>query len=90
MFNFILLIFFESFDNRILDISILKEFEKAALKYFSLEKFTLISPLTLMLFIVNTFSSPKLFVNEINKNMIAVKKIKIYSFKITIKYFDKK
>ena len=60
------------------------------LRYFSLEKFTLITPLTLTLFIVNTFSSPKLFVNEINRNMIAVKKIKIYSFKITIKYFDKK
>ena len=60
------------------------------LKYFSLEKFTLKAPWTLTLFIVNTFSSPKLFVNGINRNMIPVIKIKIYSFKIAIRDFDNK
>ena len=71
-------------------MSILKEFEKALLRYSSLEKFTLIAPLTFTLFIVNTFSSPKLFVNEININMDAIKKIKIYSFNEAIKYFINK
>ena len=32
----------------------------------------------------------KAFSNEINRNMVAVKKIKIYPFKIAIKYFNNK
>jgi len=31
------------------------------------------------LFMIKTFSSEKLFVNVVNKNIVAVKKIKIYS-----------
>ena len=69
----------------------MKELEKALLRYFSLEKSTSITPLTLISFIVNTFSSLKLFVNEINnKSMIDVKKIKIYSFNELFKYFNNK
>jgi len=39
---------------------------------------------------MNTFSPEKLFVNVINKNIVAVKKIKIYSLKETTKYYNKK
>ena len=46
-------------------------------------------PFTLTLFIVNTFSSAWPFVNEINMNIVAVKKIKIYCLKKTVKYFIK-
>ena len=49
-----------------------------------------IAPLTLILFIVNTSSSLKLFVVEKNKSMIDVKKIKIYSFNEFFKYFINK
>ena len=54
---------------------------KASLRYLSLEKFKSIVPLTLTLPIVNTFSSEKLFVNDVNNNIVAVKKIKIYPLK---------
>ena len=47
-------------------------------------------PSTLTSFIINTFSSLKVFVYVININKVAVKKIKIYSFKIDIKYFNNK
>ena len=67
-----------------------KEFKKALLKYFSLEKFKSTVPLTLTLFIINTFSSEKLFVNVINKSIVAVKKIKIYSLSKIIRYFNNK
>ena len=67
-----------------------KEFRKALLKYFSLEKFKSTVPLTLTLFTVNTFSSEKLFVNVIHKNIVAVKKIKIYSLRKEIRYFNNK
>ena len=67
-----------------------KEFRKALLKYFSLEKFKSTVPLTLTLFTVNTFSSEKLFVNVIHKNIVAVKKIKIYSLRKDIRYFNSK
>ena len=83
-------IFFKSLVSRILFISTLKEFEKAVLKYFSLEKFKSIIPLTLTSFIVNTFSSEKLFVNAVDKKAVAVKKIKIYSPKNVIRYFNNK
>jgi hypothetical protein len=73
-----------------LDISISKEFVKALLRYLCLEKFKSIVPLTITLFIVNIFSSAKLFVNKININIVAVKKIKIYSLKNTIEYFNNK
>ena len=76
--------------SRILFISILKEFKKALLIYFSLEKFKSILPLTVTLFIVKTFSSEKLFVDKTNKNIVAVKKIKIYSLKKATKYFNNK
>ena len=69
-------------------MSISKEVKKALLRYLSLEKFKSIVPLTLTLFIVNTFSSQKLFVDEINKIMTVDKKIKIYSFKKSVKYFN--
>jgi hypothetical protein len=46
--------------------------------------------LTATLFIVKTFSSEKLFVNKMNKNIVAVKKIKIYSLKKATKYFNNK
>ena len=36
---------------------------------------------------MNTFSPEKLFVNVVNKNIVAVKKIKIYSFRKIVKYF---
>ena len=39
---------------------------------------------------MNTFSSEKLFVNVVNKNIVAVKKIKIYSLKKLILYFNNK
>jgi len=81
---------FKSPESRIFVISVLKESEKALLRYLSLEKFKSIVPLTLTLFIVNIFSSAKLFVNEINRNIVAVKKIKIYSLKGAIKYFNNK
>ena len=71
-------------------LEIANKFKKALLKYFSLEKFTLIAPWTLILFIVNTFSSPKLFVNGINRNMIPVIKIKIHSFRMAIRDFSDK
>jgi len=60
------------------------------LRYFSLEKFKSTLPSTLTLFIMNTFSSEKLFVNVINKKIVAVKKIKIYSLNVTDKYFINK
>ena len=66
-----------------------KEFVKALLRYLFLEKFKSIVPLTITLFIVNIFSSAKLFVNKININIVAVKKIKIYSLKKIVKYFKK-
>ena len=69
-------------------VEIANEFEKALLRYFSLEKFISIAPSTFTLFIVNTFSSLKLFVNVINRNMVTVKEIKINSFKNDIKYFN--
>ena len=62
---------------------------KALLRYLSLEKFKSIVPLTLTLPIVNTFSSEKLFVNDVNNNIVAVKKIKIYPLKKIVKYFKK-
>ena len=62
-----------------------KEFKKALSRYFSLENFKSIVPSTLTLFIVNTLSSERTFVYETNNNMIAVKKIKKYSLKETIK-----
>ena len=71
-------------------MSILKEFKKALFRYLSLEKFKSIVPLTLILFIVKIFSSLKLLVNGISRNMTAIKKIKMYSFKETIKYFNNK
>ena len=84
------LILFKSLESRIFVISISKEFKKALLRYFSLEKFKSTVPLILTLFIVNTFSSEKLFVNVINKNIVAVKKIKIYSLRNVIRYFNNK
>jgi len=74
-----LFILFKSLDNRILDIRISKESRNALLIYLSLEKFTSIAPPTLTLSIIKTFSSEKLFENVVNKNVIAVKKIRIYS-----------
>jgi len=65
-------------------ISISKEFEKALLIYFSLEKFKSIFPLTVTLFIVKTFSSEKLFVKKVNKRIVAVKKIKKYSLNVLL------
>ena len=62
-----------------------KEFKKALSRYFSLENFKSIVPSTLTLFIVNTLSSERTFVYETNNNMMAVKKIKKYSLKETIK-----
>ena len=85
-----LFIFVKSLESRILFISISKEFEKALLIYFSLEKFKSILPLTVTLFIVKTFSSEKLFVNRVNKRTIAVNKIKTYSLKRVAKYFNDK
>ena len=83
-------IFSKSLESSILFISISKEFKKALLIYFSLEKFKSIPPLTVTLSIVKTFSSEKLFVNKANKNIVAVKKIKAYSLKIVAKYFNNK
>ena len=83
-----MLTFAKSLESRILVVSISKESIKALLRYLSLEKFKSIVPLTLTLFIVNTFSSQKLFVDKINKIMIVDKKIKIYSFKKSVKYFN--
>ena len=88
MFNFILLILFKSLDNRILDISILKEFKNTLLIYLSLEKFISIAPSTLTLLIIKTFSSEKLFENVIKENIVAVKIIKIYFPDLAIKYLD--
>ena len=50
------------------------EFEKALLRYVSLEKFKSTDPLTLTFFIVNTFSSPKLLVDKINRIIVNIKK----------------
>ena len=63
---------------------------KLKLKYLSLEKFKSIVPLTLTLFIVKIFSSQKLFVNEVNRNMVAAKKIRIYFFEGIIEHFNNK
>ena len=71
-------------------ISISKEFKKALLIYFSLEKFKSIFPFTVTLFIVKTFSSEKLFVKKVNKRIVAVKKIKKYSLNDVAKYFNNK
>ena len=71
-------------------MSISKEFKKALLIYFSLEKFKSIFPLTVILFIVKTFSSGKLFVEKVNKRIDAVKKIKKYSLNNDDKYFNNK
>jgi len=61
---------------------------KALFRYFSLEKFKSISPFTLTLFIANIFSFEKVFVFVVNKNIVAVKKIKIYSFNKAITYLN--
>jgi len=66
-----------------------KEFKKALLRYFSLEKFKSTLPSISTSFIVNTFSCEKLFEIITNKNIVAVKKIKIYSLENNIKYFNK-
>jgi hypothetical protein len=79
---------FKSLDNRILDISILKEFKNTLLIYLSLEKFISIAPSTLTLLIIKTFSSEKLFENVIKENIVAVKIIKIYFPVLAIKYLD--
>ena len=83
-----LFILFKSLDNRILDIRISKESRNALLIYLSLEKFTSIAPPTLTLSIMKTFSSEKLFENEISENIVAVKIIKIYSLILAIKYLN--
>ena len=88
MFNFILLILLKSLDNRILDISILKEFKNTLLIYLSLEKLASIAPSTLTLLIIKTFSSEKLFENVMKENIVAVKIIKIYFLDLAIKYLD--
>ena len=87
MFNFILLAFFESSDNKILDISISKEFINALLIYLSLEKFKSIAPLTLTLSTMKTFSSERLFENNVSENIAVVKIMKIYFLNFAIKYF---
>ena len=66
------------------------ESTKALLRYFSLEKFKSITPSISTLFIINTFSSEKLFLDGANKNIVAVKKIKIYSLTKFIKLFSNK
>tara|TARA_Y100000590_G_scaffold428247_1_gene539333 strand:- start:365 stop:574 length:210 start_codon:yes stop_codon:yes gene_type:complete len=67
-----------------------KEFEKALLRYLSLEKFISIVPLTLTLFIVNRFSSLKLFEFKKNKNMIIDEIIKIYRLKKVNEFLNNK
>ena len=67
-----------------------ESFKKALLRYFSLEKFKSTTPLTLTLFIVNTFCSPKLLLNGININIIVVRKIRMYSFRSDITFFNNK
>ena len=76
----------ESFDRRILDISILNEFLKALIIYLSLLKFKSIIPSTLTLSTIKTFSCVKLFVVENIEIIVAVKKIKIYSLNLRFKY----
>ena len=85
-----LLTFDKSLESSILLIRIPQDLLKALFRYLSLEKFKSIGPLTSTLFIVNTFSLLKIFVDEINRNIVAVKKIKIYSFLKALKYFINK
>ena len=85
---FILLSLCKSLDNRILDISISKEFRNALSIYLFLEKFTSISPSTFTLFTIKIFSSEKLFENIVIENIVAVKMINIYSLNLIIKYFN--
>jgi len=81
-----LFILLESLDSRILDISILNEFLKALFIYLSLLKFKSIIPSTFMLSTMKTFSCVKLLVVQNIKIIVAVKKIKIYSFNLKFKY----
>ena len=67
-----------------------KEFEKALLRYLSLEKFISIVPLTLTFFIVNRFSSLKLFEFKKNKNMIIDEIIKIYRLRKVNEFLNNK
>ena len=57
--------------------------------YSFLEKFTSIFAFIETLFTVKTFSSEKVSVNEKIENIVAAKKIKIYSLFKDIKKFNK-
>ena len=73
-------IFFKSFVSKIFVINDLKETVKILSRYLSLVKFIFIIPLTSILLTLNTLSSERVFVNDVHKKIVAVKKIKIYSF----------